>query len=283
MLSCSEDSLESLYLVPRSRRPKLGQHFLADSRYRARIVEALHLFPGDTVIEIGAGNGAMTEILAERAEQVIALELDSGLSTKLREKLRDNPRIEVLEADILRKDVGQICQGHDIEKCFVFGNLPYYITSPILHHVLGFSSWIRGMGLLVQREVARRIVAAPGTRDYGYLSVLTQLYSRPHLALNVPPGAFTPAPKVQSSLVVFEMTSRFPDWTEQQFEEFLDFMKLCFAQKRKNLLNNLAAQFPRAFVERELLALEIPQSIRAEQLTLEQFANIFRGLKPLPS
>ena len=280
--------------MPNPRRPKLGQHFLTDPRYRRRIVQALDIRPHDLVIEIGPGHGAMTELLAERAQQVAAIELDADLARNLKEKLQGRPRIEIIRADILSTDLAAICRRHRAEKCFVFGNLPYYITSPILHHLFTFWTWIRAMGLLVQREVAERITAAPGSRAYGYLSVLSQFYSEPRVVLGVPPGAFSPAPKVHSALVEFRMKS--PDKIEEGFPtapgqaglteilhaqdegKFLDFVKRCFAQKRKNLLNNLAAAYSRQRVEQELARLALPSSIRAEQMTLEQLAALFRRL-----
>ena len=274
--------------VPQTRRPKLGQHFLASAGYRRRIAEALDLRPDDLVIEIGAGRGAMTELLAERAGRVIAIELDAVLAASLREKLKATPQIEVLQSDILTTDLAALCHAHQAEKCFVFGNLPYYITSPILHRLFAFGSSIRAMALLVQREVAERLTAVPGTRAYGYLSVLTQLHSQPRIVLSVPPGAFVPAPKVQSTLVSFQMCSTLPEWlqapalpsasTAELETKFLDFVKRCFAQKRKILVNNLAGTYTRERAERALAALSLPLTIRAEQLALNQFAGLFERL-----
>jgi 16S rRNA (adenine1518-N6/adenine1519-N6)-dimethyltransferase len=275
--------------VRSKRRPKLGQHFLGSAAYRRRIAEALDLRPDDLVMEIGAGRGAMTELLAARAGHVIAIELDSALASKLEEQLRTDSRIEVLQTDILSADLAALCRERQAEKCFIFGNLPYYITSPILHHLFAFWTCIRAMVLLVQREVAERLTATPGTRAYGYLSVLTQLYSQPRMVLGVPPGAFVPPPKVHSALVSFQMRSRLPEWlggaatpaksSTQPETQFLDFVKRCFAQKRKRLLNNLGGIHSRARVEKELAGLELPPNIRAEQLTLEQFASLFHRLR----
>ena len=274
--------------VPRTRRPKLGQHFLASAAYRRRIAKALELYPDDLVIEIGAGRGAMTELLAARAGRVVAIELDAVLAASLREKLKATPQIEVLQSDILTTDLAALCHAHQAEKCFVFGNLPYYITSPILHRLFAFGSSIRAMALLVQREVAERLTAVPGTRAYGYLSVLTQLHSQPRIVLSVPPGAFVPAPKVQSTLVSFQMCSTLPEWlqapalpsasTAELETKFLDFVKRCFAQKRKILVNNLAGTYTRERAERALAALSLPLTIRAEQLALNQFAGLFERL-----
>jgi 16S rRNA (adenine1518-N6/adenine1519-N6)-dimethyltransferase len=278
--------------VLRRHRPKLGQHFLSDEGYRHRIIGALDLRPDDLVLEIGAGRGAMTSLLAERVRRVVALELDASLAEALRETVKQEPRIEVLEGDILSTDLAILCERHSANKCFVFGNLPYYITSPIIHHLLGFAASIRSMALLVQREVADRLTATPGSRAYGYLTILTQLYSEPRLTLAVPPGAFSPHPKVNSAIVVFGMlsshtgnatASEYPPKGPRQAalrnlldrEEFLRFVKCCFAHKRKNLVNNLAGDFTRERVEASLAALDLPPTTRAEQLTIEQFTKLF--------
>jgi 16S rRNA (adenine1518-N6/adenine1519-N6)-dimethyltransferase len=261
------------------RRPKLGQHFLLSARYRERIAQALRLRPDDLVIEIGAGQGAMTDLLAARARHVVAVELDAALAAALAEKLKDHAAIEVKQADFLATDIAEICRGAGAKQCYVFGNLPYYITSPILHHLLESHPWIRGMALLMQREVAERVTALPGGRDYGYLSVAVQLFSRPRILFNVPPGAFSPPPKVQSGLVEFEMSARFPKWSSEQESGFLDFTKLCFAQKRKSLANNLARAFPRQQVNEVFAGLQISPNVRAEQLTLEELATLRSALR----
>lgn len=260
--------------VAKPIHPKLGQHFLADPRYRRIIVERLDIRSSDMVIEIGPGLGAMTELLAVRASQVVAIEVDSYLAGKLRKRLEGNSKVELLEADILETSPADLCRRTGVNKCFVFGNLPYYITSPILHHLLAYAYCIRGMGLLVQREVAERVCAPPGSSDYGYLSVFVQLHSRPRQVLKVPPGVFTPPPKVQSALVSFEMAPRFPDWGGEERDRFLEFTKRCFAQKRKNLLNNLAGMFPRERVESALNAMDLAPTVRAEQMSIEQLAGV---------
>lgn len=275
-------------IVRRTRHPKLGQHFLSDAGYRRRIVEALDLRSGDLVLEIGAGRGAMTNLLAERVRKVVALELDPKLVSALKERVQIEPRIEVLEGDILSTDLAGLCRDNATDKCFVFGNLPYYITSPIIHHLLGNAVHIQAMALLVQREVAERLTAAPGSRAYGYLSVLTQLHSEPRIVLGIPPGAFSPHPKVHSALVVFRMMSRFPKGLTagddsplrevKSREKFLEFIKRCFTQKRKNLVNNLAGAYSRKRAEKALLRSALPTTARAEQLTLEQFAQLFMAL-----
>ena len=265
--------------MPHPSRPKLGQHFLRDRRFQQRIVASLALQSQDLVCEIGAGRGAMTELLAMRAQQVVALEIDPELARRLEQKLANKPNIEVLEADILRVDLASLCRRYQRERCYVFGNLPYYITSPILNHLLVYAACIQSMAFVVQREVAERLTAVPGSRSFGYLTVLTQLVASTHLEFGIPPGAFSPSPKVDSALVTFQMK---PDSIRLPAEErkaLLEFVKLCFAHKRKNLLNNLAPVYMRARVATELAAHGLPQTIRAEQLTIEQFQKLLAGLK----
>jgi 16S rRNA (adenine1518-N6/adenine1519-N6)-dimethyltransferase len=264
--------------VPKVRRPKLGQHFLRGTHYVGRIAKALEILPEDLVIEVGPGRGAMTEHLAARARQLVAIEIDPVLARGLREKFGDDLRIEIVTADFLSVNLRALCQEHGREQCWVFGNLPYYITSPIIHHLLDFALSIRGMALLVQREVAERLTAAPGSRAYGYLSVLAQLHSYPRIALAVPPGAFSPPPEVHSALVDFRMTPRFPQFPSSQRNEFLTFVKACFAQKRKNLLNNLAGIYTRQRVQRALENLNLPLRARAEEFPLEHFAALFKAV-----
>lgn len=266
-------------MVRTRRRPKLGQHFLSSPHYRERIADALRLRGEDLVIEIGPGRGAMTGLLARRAGRVVAIELDAALAKRLQDQFADSPAVQITEADILTADISRICRNASAKDCCVFGNLPYYITSPILHRLFEFRKSIRAMALLMQREVAERITAAPGSRDYGYLSVFVQLFSQPQLLFTVPPGAFSPPPKVQSALVDFRMTPRFPDWSPERESGFLNFVKTCFAQKRKSLMNNLAVVASRAEIEAALAHLRLPSNIRAEQLAVEQLAALHAALR----
>ncbi len=259
-------------------RPKLGQHFLHDQRYRTRILEALPLEAGEVVFEIGPGRGAMTALLAERARKVIAIEIDRALAQALQENIGEESRVEIILADVLRVDFSALCRQEEIAQGFVFGNLPYYITSPILHHLFAQRDSIRAMGLLMQREVADRLTAAPGTRDYGYLTVATQIYSQPQIALAVPPGAFSPAPEVQSALVTFRMNAKFDRWPQETCDKFLKFVKRCFAQKRKNLLNNLGGLYSRSRITQAFEEAGKPTNLRAEQLSLEELASVFERL-----
>jgi len=220
----------------------------------------------------------MTGLLAERAGRVVAIELDRTLAAHLQEKFEDEPRIGIVQGDILATDLAAICMEYSTRKCFVFGNLPYYITSPILDRLRIYRASIRGMALLVQREVADRIVSLPGSRDYGYLSVFVQLFSMPRLLFAVPPGAFSPPPKVDSALVEFQIEPRLPQLTEDAQNLLLNFVKRCFARKRKNIINNLSGIAARAKVERALDELDLPVTIRAEEMSIEQFAALHARL-----
>lgn len=265
--------------MPLTRRPKLGQHFLREARFIRLIDEAVLLDADGLLVEIGPGGGEMTRRLAARAHRLVAIELDPEFATTLKSEFQGNPRVEVLCADILKTDISALCSRHGAERCFVFGNLPYYITSPILLHLFAARSSIRRMALLMQREVAERVTASPGSKNYASLSVLAQCDSEPHIVFTVPPGAFSPPPKVYSALVDFRMTPRFPEWDVSTHREFLAFVQKCFAQKRKNLLNNLGAVYSRARVLTALQAAGLEPPPRAEQLGLEQFARLFLLLR----
>jgi 16S rRNA (adenine1518-N6/adenine1519-N6)-dimethyltransferase len=262
------------------RRPKLGQHFLISETYRRRIVEALALRSDDVVLEIGPGRGAMTGLLIERVRNVVAVEIDAQLADDLRAQFANDGRLDVTKVDILQVDLSEICRSERVERLFAFGNLPYYITSPILHHLLNFASRLRGMAFVVQREVADRIAARPATRAYGYLSVLAQSHALPRVAFAIPPGAFAPPPAVQSALVIFDLTGPLPGWDERRIRAFLEFAKLGFARKRKKLSNNLVSAYPLALVRHVLRQSGLSENVRAEQLSVEQLRQLFERLNP---
>ena len=263
---------------PTRRPPKLGQHFLADRSYRERVAAAIPVKSDDLVIEIGPGEGALTHLLVERGSKVVAVEVDQDLAARLRAGFPGDPQLEILCADVLTTDLAAICRQQGTNQCVVFGNLPYYITSPILHHLFAAHSSIRAMGLMMQLEVAHRLTAQPGNRDYGYLSILTQIHSEPRRLFTIPPGAFSPPPKVQSALVDFRMSRKSPSWSDGDLGRFLEFVKTCFAHKRKNLLNNLGSQYTRERVETALGQVGSSRSARAEEFGLKEIAELWRIL-----
>jgi 16S rRNA (adenine1518-N6/adenine1519-N6)-dimethyltransferase len=238
---------------------KLGQHFLHDRAVLEQLASAV--CPGDEplVIEIGPGRGALTEFLIPRARRVIAIELDAVLAAGLRTRF---PSVEVVEADVLSTDLGQWGPAA------VAGNLPYYITSPIIERICALGPLLARAVVLVQREVAERLAASPGTRDYGFLSVQTQLFTTPELFLRVPPCAFSPAPKVESAAV--RLTPHQPPVLDTR--RFLEFAGRAFTHKRKTLRNNLLPFYGRA-VE------AWPEArLRAEQLPLDRLVELYGRL-----
>ncbi len=255
----------------RKQRSVLGQNFLVDEAARRRIVEALGA-AGD-VVEIGPGKAALTDLLAARARRLILIELDPRLAAALRTRFTGRPGVEVVQADVLTVDLAGLARepGRSLD---VIGNLPYYITSPILHHLFTHEQSLRRAVLMVQREVAERIAAAPGSRDYGLLSVLCQVHARVELLFTLPPGAFSPAPAVDSAVVRMEFA---PRWEELGVArgEFRRFLEQAFAHKRKTLGNNLrAAGYPAPGV-----AAAVPSAqARAEELAPEALAAVFRRL-----
>lgn len=239
---------------------RLGQHFLANRSILERIANAACPFPDRPLIEIGPGKGALTEYLVKRAPQVHAIELDQVLVHYLQEKFRNEPGFSVQHGDVLRVDLSQWGPVQ------VAGNLPYYITSPIVERVLSLGPSLLHAVFLVQKEVAERIAAHPGSRDYGFLSVQVQVYAEPRLLFPVPPSAFRPPPQVDSAVV--ELKPRVsPISTDPA--GLVQFASLCFRQKRKMIRNNLAEAFPREAIDAQ------PEArVRAEQLSVEQLADL---------
>jgi 16S rRNA (adenine1518-N6/adenine1519-N6)-dimethyltransferase len=267
--------------LPAMSPEKLGQHFLTDQSWQERIAGAFRIDDG-VWVEIGAGHGEMTARLAQRASKVFAIELDPRLAGRLREAMARYPNVEVIESDVLAVDFGKLAGGAHFS---VYGSLPYYITSPILHRLFEHADRIDAIHIVIQFEVAARIVAAPGRRDYGYLSVVSQWFGRPEIALRIPPGAFRPPPKVDSALVSFRMPGERVKIRLDDETAFLDFVKECFAQKRKTLRNNLRARLGTR-TEDVLREAGVPAGSRAEELTVAQLATLFgiarekKDLKP---
>jgi len=254
---------------------RLGQHFLADAGWRARILRALAIRPGDVWVEIGAGHGEMTRELAGAAARVVAVEVDPRLVEALRKLARETRNIEVAPGDVMQLDLGALAGG---SRFHVYGNLPYYITSPILHRLFQYADRIETIHIVIQLEVAARLVARPGRRDYGYLSVATQYFTRPEILFRIPPGAFRPPPKVASALVAMQVPGGRAAEKIRDEEKFLRFVQTCFAQKRKTLANNLRGAATPGETQALLATMALGAKARAEELTLGQFASLFRQL-----
>ena len=274
------------------RKPKLGQHFLASDSAALRIVEALGDVSQSTVLEIGPGRGAITDLLARRARRLIAVELDRVLSAQLRMKFNMHPNVEIIEGDILKIELdtvfglkpGMLHTGLSFtpEPARVIGNLPYYITSDILLRLLEYHRYFSTIVIMVQKEVADRLAAAAGSRDYGLLSATAQLYGRVEQLFTLPPTAFAPAPKVHSSVIRITIKPRLESLRVPE-AEFIAFLKLCFGQKRKTLWNNLKTQYPEDVLRAALEKSGVKPAIRAEALPIERTAALFRALHDSPA
>jgi 16S rRNA (adenine1518-N6/adenine1519-N6)-dimethyltransferase len=260
-------------------RQRLGQHFLASAAWRERIAHAV-LQPRERAegmwIEIGAGHGEMTTLLARQAKRVVAIELDAKLIAPLQRLAADLGNVTVVSGDVLSQDVSNLAGS---AKVSVYGNLPYYITSPIVHHLCAYIDHLEAAFLVVQREVGARLAARPGSRDYGYLSTFTQFHAKSEILLRIPPGAFRPPPKVDSALVALRPPGMRATLDVPDERGFLEFLKTCFAQKRKTLRNNLRTLVSSERAEAVIAASGLRLDVRAEQVSLAEFARLFANLQ----
>ena len=244
---------------------RLGQHFLSNSTILERIARAACPEPVDLVVEIGPGKGSLTQHLLKHASRVVAIEIDTILVHYLQQKFKDEPRLTIISQDVLKADLSAWGPAT------IAGNLPYYITSPILDKVFAAGdSWKRA-AFLVQKEVAERITAQPGSRDYGFLSVQTQSNASAKILFSVGRGAFSPPPKVESAVLALDRIAP----PVEDLAAFLRFASTAFRHKRKTLRNNLIERYTRE----QLDVLDIG-SKRAEQLSIPELAGIWRRLTP---
>jgi 16S rRNA (adenine1518-N6/adenine1519-N6)-dimethyltransferase len=250
-------------------RQRLGQHFLVSESILEKIAAAACPTREPLVIEIGPGRGALTERLLERADRVIAIELDPALAALIRRRYAGSAAFTLLEADALQVDLSQ--WGPAV----VAGNLPYYIATPLLTNAARLGSTLQRAVFLTQKEVAARATAEPGGRDYGYLSVLLRLFTDACVLFDVKPTAFRPPPKVDSSALRLTPHARAEELEIRDTAAFLEFVSQCFRHKRKTLRNNLLPLYAKEAVD------SLPEAgLRAETLPLAAFARIYRGLVP---
>ena len=248
---------------------RLGQHFLRPAAVE-RLLRLVDPRPEETFLEIGPGRGALTLPLAERARHVVAVELDRRLAAELQQ--RGVPRLTVIASDALRADLAALVpRGSRL-----VGNLPYYVSSPLLRRFLDLRSHVRDLHVMLQEEVARRVAATPGSRECGIFSVLFAAWADVDLPLRFPPGAFAPAPKVSSAILRVRFLSEprveIPD--EAAFEQLV---KTAFRQRRRTLENNLRDSYPN--LKENLRLLNIEGSRRAETLSVVEFARLSRALR----
>jgi 16S rRNA (adenine1518-N6/adenine1519-N6)-dimethyltransferase len=243
---------------------KLGQHFLFQQAILGRIADVACESEAPRIIEIGPGRGALTRHLLSCAEELHAIELDDSLASYLEFEFRDDARFHLHRGDVLQMDLAQWGPAT------VVGNLPYYITSPIVERFLSLDERFPRAVFLVQKEVADRLRASPGSRDYGFLSVRTQLFCEVELILKVPPSAFRPAPKVDSAVVRLMRRTNLPE----NVNSIVQFVSRCFVQKRKTLRNNL-----RGFYDQRLIDSLPEAGLRAEQIPIQQLIELHAKLE----
>ncbi|MBZ5630093.1 MAG: 16S rRNA (adenine(1518)-N(6)/adenine(1519)-N(6))-dimethyltransferase RsmA [Acidobacteriia bacterium] len=270
------------------RPPKLGQNFLTDRGTAEKVVAALGDMSRETVVEIGPGKGALTSLLAAGAGKLIAIELDRVLAAQLRMKYAPRAKVEIIEGDILKIDLSTVLGPRPgalaglapapPRKVQVIGNIPYYITSDILLRLFSYCAHFDKIVIMVQKEVADRIAAKPGGKEYGLLSATAQLYANVEKLFTVPPEAFAPPPKVDSAVLRLTVAPQFERLNVPE-REFIDFLKLGFGQKRKTLVNNLKPGYGAEPVKAALKKAGMRADSRSETLPLEKAAAVFRMLQ----
>lgn len=257
---------------------KFGQNFLIDPRVLDKIIDAAEIGKDDYVLEIGPGIGTMTQYLAERARGVCAVEIDRKLIPILEETLQDYDNVEIINQDILKVDIRRLTEEKNGgEPIKVVANLPYYITTPIIMELFESEVPLDSVTVMVQKEVAERMQAGPGTKDYGALSLAAQYYAKPYIAAYVPPNCFIPRPAVGSAVIRLTRHQEKPVTVRD--EKFLfQVIRASFNQRRKTLQNGLynspELKIPKAQVTAVLREMGLPENIRGEKLTLEEFARL---------
>jgi len=251
-------------------RQPFGQNFLVDKNVACKIVDSADIRPGETVIEIGPGKGVLTELIAQKADKVIAVELDRNLAASLRGKFAALKNVEVVNADFLGYTPPP---GGLMLK--IISNLPYNAATPMIEHFLSWLNWTEAV-VMVQKEVGERIAALPGGRDYGVLSILCRYYAEPDALFQVGPGCFSPAPKVDS--IVLRLRNLH---SETPPEGLFKLVKAAFQQRRKTILNSLSSglNMPKDALETILTNLGIDPKARPEKLSLKDYLDLTIQLK----
>lgn len=270
-------------LAKEGLKPKksLGQNFLTDGSVLADIVAAAELSEDACVLEIGPGMGVLTRELARSAEKLVAVEIDTAILPVLNKNLSEFQNVTVVNEDILKVDLDALFDTHfPGKKVKVVANLPYYITTPIIMKLLECKR-ISSIVVMIQKEVAERLAASAGTKDFGAISLAVQYRSEPHLVRHVPPEAFCPAPKVWSSVIRLSLLEE-PSVAVKDEAHFFQLIKAAFAQRRKTFLNSVG-NYPglkaaKEDVRKVLLELGIPETVRGEALSIRQFAEISDAL-----
>lgn len=273
-----KDTIEVLQKYKFNFQKKFGQNFLIDTHVLEKIIDAAGITKDDFVLEIGPGIGTMTQYLCENAREVAAVEIDNNLIPILKDTLKEYDNVEVIHEDILKVDIQELAQrknqGRPIK---VVANLPYYITTPIIMGLFESHVPIASITIMVQKEVADRMQAGPGSKDYGALSLAVQFYAKPEIVANVPPNCFMPRPNVGSAVIRLTRHETVPvDVSDEKL--MFRIIRASFNQRRKTLENGLnnAPDIPlsKEQIQESITALGVPVNIRGEALTLEQFAKL---------
>ena len=281
-LSNPQKTIEVLQKYNFTFQKKFGQNFLIDPHVLDKIIAAAEITKDDFVLEIGPGIGTLTQYLAEAAREVVAVEIDSSLIPILEDTLSSYDNVSVINEDVLKVDLKKLAEERNGGKPIkVVANLPYYITTPIIMGLFESHVPLKSLTVMVQKEVALRMQAGPGTKDYGALSLAVQYYADPYLAANVPPNCFMPRPNVGSAVIHLESYQNPPVSVKDEKLMFA-LIRASFNQRRKTLLNGLKNATDLPYGKEELLetfaALGWKETVRGEQLTLEQFAQLSDAL-----
>lgn len=264
---------------------KFGQNFLIDTHVLDKIIGAAGITKDDMVLEIGPGIGTMTQYLSCAARQVVAVEIDKNLIPILQDTLQDFDNVEVINEDVLKLDLAKLAQEkNDGKPLKVVANLPYYITTPIIMGLFENQVPVSSITVMVQKEVADRMQAGPGTKDYGALSLAVQYYASPYIAANVPPNCFMPRPKVGSAVICLTRYQKPPIQVEDEKLMFR-IIRASFNQRRKTLANGMKnspeLDYTKEQIEGAILSTGQKVNVRGEALTLEEFAQIANYLTAL--
>lgn len=276
-LSNPQVTIETIKKYDFAFQKKFGQNFLIDSHVLNKIISAAGVTKEDVVLEIGPGFGTMTQYLAEAAKEVIAVEIDKTLIPILQDTLKDYDNITLINEDILKVDIAALVEEKNAGKPVkVVANLPYYITTPIIMGLFESHVPLENITVMVQKEVAERMQAGPGTKDYGALSLAVQFYAEPYIVANVPPNCFIPRPNVGSAVIRLTKWAN-PKITVKNEKFMFSLVRASFNQRRKTLQNSLVNGGISVTKEQIVSALEemnLSPTIRGEALTLEQFAKL---------
>ena len=277
-LSNPQKTIETIKKYEFAFQKKFGQNFLIDGHVLDKIIAAAEVTKEDCVVEIGPGIGTLTQYLAEAARNVISIEIDKMLIPILQETLADYDNVTVIHQDVLKTDLWELVREHNEGRPVkVVANLPYYITTPIIMNLFESRLPVSSVTVMVQKEVAQRMQAGPGTKDYGALSLAVQYFAVPYIAANVPPNCFMPRPRVGSAVIRLTRHERPPVEVDDE-QAMFQIIRASFNQRRKTLVNSLHNSPQISKTKEEILrALEqmgLSQTVRGEALTLEQFAAL---------